>query len=483
MRIRAAHEGRHSSGPDAARPREPAADLRRDVGNQGVTRMLRAYARAVVPGSEVAERARANAVTVDGVVHLAPFLPALPPAERNRILAHEAVHAAQQAGPGPAAARSDLEAEADALAQGVLAGADVRPAHTAAPGMALRDDRVPSPRDRLDVERAKQRREVLLRYKAALEGGQAQLTGERSDLAARRRRLDQTMTETLDLLAVIGPGKTVADYEQEEQKKLAGLNRAPVSVVLTPDAVKLVVRFQVRYEGLTDAAARTRFPVLESSLRKGIQDTWNQRLPARVLGGRTFELAPEVSLVSATAARDRGFWLITVRPTDQGPLAYGATSLGVAPNNLPTSATDPLVDGGVMSIPPSHETKPEVLGHETLHLFAMVDRYALIPAQFSKTGKPGEQPLRETGRRRDPLGGSGGKILEEDIGYVLEATGVYDRVSAAATNQTGGMSYPQVLGELERVEEIIRLGRDPHSLIPERKDFRREVLKSAEDLD
>ena len=45
------------------------------------------------------------------------------------------------------------------------------------------------------------------------------------------------------------------------------------------------------------------------------------------------------------------------------------------------------------------------------------------------------------------------------------------------------MSYPQVLGELERVEEIIRLGRDPHSLIPERKDFRREVLKSAEDLD
>ena len=126
MRIRAAHEGRHSSGPDAARPREPAADLRRDVGNQGVTRMLRAYARAVVPGSEVAERARANAVTRDGVVHLANFVPALPPAERNRILAHEAVHAAQQAGPGPAAARSDLEAEADVLASRPGGGAWTR---------------------------------------------------------------------------------------------------------------------------------------------------------------------------------------------------------------------------------------------------------------------------------------------------------------------------------------------------------------------
>jgi hypothetical protein len=483
MRIRAAPEGRHRSGPEAARPREPVPDLRRAVGNLGVMRMLRAYARAVVPGSEVAERARANAVTADGVVHLAPHVSALPAAERRRILAHEAVHAAQQAGSGPAAARSDLESEADVLARDVLAGSDVHPIHTAAPGMALRDDRVPSPQDRVDVERAKRRREVLLRFKAVLEGGDAQLTGERSDLAARRQRLDRTMTETLDLLSWIGPGKTVADYQQEEQKKLAGLNRAPVSIVLTPDAVKLVVRFQVRYEGLTDAAARTRFPVLDRNLRKGIEDTWNQRLPARVLGGRAFELVPEVQLVSATAARDHGYWLITVRPTNQGPLAYGSTSLGVAPNNMPTSATDPLVDGGVMSIPPSHESKPDVLGHETLHLFGMVDRYALIPAQFSKSGKPGEQPLRETGRRRDPLGASGGKILEEDIGFVLEATGVYDRVAAAATNQTSGMSYPQVLAELKRVEEIIQLGRDPHSLIPERKDFRREVMKSAEDLD
>jgi len=40
-----------------------------------------------------------------------------------------------------------------------------------------------------------------------------------------------------------------------------------------------------------------------------------------------------------------------------------------------------------------------------------------------------------------------------------------------------------VLLELRQVEEIIRTGRDPKSLINKRKDFRPEMTKHTEDLD
>src|SRR4051794_12689311 len=123
MRDRAAPTARRCSGPDAAPASETVADLRRGVGNQGVMRMLGAYARGVVTGSATASGA--NAVTEDRIVHLAPHVAWLPPAERQRIVAHEAVHAAQQSAPGPTASRPDLEAEADALAAGVVTGADL----------------------------------------------------------------------------------------------------------------------------------------------------------------------------------------------------------------------------------------------------------------------------------------------------------------------------------------------------------------------
>jgi uncharacterized membrane protein YqiK len=45
------------------------------------------------------------------------------------------------------------------------------------------------------------------------------------------------------------------------------------------------------------------------------------------------------------------------------------------------------------------------------------------------------------------------------------------------------MDLMAVLAELKRVQEIIDAGQDPHSLIPERKDFRDKILESAQDLD
>jgi hypothetical protein len=45
------------------------------------------------------------------------------------------------------------------------------------------------------------------------------------------------------------------------------------------------------------------------------------------------------------------------------------------------------------------------------------------------------------------------------------------------------MDLMAVFAELKRVQEIIDAGRDPHSLIHERKDFREKVLESVQDLD
>jgi hypothetical protein len=444
----------------------------------------------VRPASALADRAGANAVTVGRVVHLASHLPRLDWAEQRRVLAHEAIHVAQQSGHGPAAGTAELEAEADRLAAQALAGASVRARLHADATLALADDRVPTPKDRLDVERAKKRREVLLRYKNILEGNQAALEGERADLRTRRSHLDESMKETLDLLeqayqlGVPGVGKptTVASYRQEEQAKLAGLNARPITIEMTATAIRLHARFQVRFEGLTQQQAEAKFPTLKKNFEQGVRDTWNQKLRPDVLGGRTFELIPQLSLISAAAPRDMNSWLITVRPTDKGSMTYEGKSLGAAPGGIPTSVTDPLVDGGVMSIPPSHILLPETLGHETLHLFGMVDRYVIVPASLSTSHKPGTEPLRKT-TRRDPLGSQGGKILEEDLGFALEASGAYRQAAANLSSLTEGMDLMAVFAELERVQEIIDAGRDPHSLIPERKDFREKILESAQDLD
>lgn len=428
-------------------------------------------------------------MTVGRVVHLASHLPRLDRAEQQRVLAHEAIHVAQQSGRGPSAGITDLEAEADRLTAPALAGVPVNPRLHAAATLALADDRVPAPKDLLDVERAKKRREVLLRYQDRLEGNQAALEGERADLRGRRAHLDESMKETLDLLTLasssgvpgLGVPPTVDSYHKEEQKKLDGLNKQPITVKMTATAIRLQVRFQVRFEGLTQQQAEAQFPTLKKNFEKGVKDTWDQKLRPSVLDGRTLEVVPDMSLISAKAPRDMNYWLITVRPTDRGPMAYAGKSLGSAPGGVPTSVTDPLVDGGVMSIPPSHILLPETLGHETLHLFGMVDRYAIIPPALSKTHKQGTEPLRKT-TRPDPLGGQGGKILEEDLGFALEASGAYRQAAASPVSGTEGMDLMAVRAELRRVQDIIDAGRDPRSLIRERKDFRDKIRQSAEDL-
>jgi hypothetical protein len=448
-------------------------DLHHAIGNQAVQRMLRmsdflpqtagsaASQAAVHAASPVADGV--NAMTLGRAVHLSSAFPQLEPAEQQRVLAHEAVHLEQHSSPGPAASREMLEREANVLSSHVLSGQAPHPQLHADPATPLADeDGGPLPGDRLAVERAQARLKVLERVK------------ERQDILGRRERLDNSMKKRLGQIEAEfkQKGPSVQDYRDQEQANLLLRNEKPVTLEITPTAIRIHARFQVRFEGLKDEAARAKYAVLERNFQKGVRDTWNQKLSSAVMGGRTLEMLPELHFVSSTAQRDPNFWLITVRPKDDSPMDYEGTSLGVAPGGVPTAATDSTLDGGVMSLPPIIVDQPNILGHETLHLFGMVDRYAIIPAAKSPTHQQEDLPLRDTQDRKDPLGEAEGQILEEDVGFVLYALGAYP---------TGTES--EISKEIDTLKEIIRKGRDPNSLIRKRKDFTREMVKQTDDLD
>jgi hypothetical protein len=437
------------------------------------TRGTAAESVPVLAASPIADQNQANAVTLGQMVHLSSDLSRLAPIEQQRVLAHEAVHVAQHAAPGPSASTEMLEMEAHQLSSQVIAGHRVQPQFHADAMTALADDGGPLPNDRIAVRNAKARREVLLRWKAIYEGSKDKdLNAEHKKIKDRRVSLDDSMQANLEEgKRILGVSREVKDYREEEEKNLAALNKKPTTLEVTAKTIRIRVRFQVRFEGLTDKQAKEKFPVLQQNLQQGISDTWNQELKGTLLPGRTFEIKPEINLVSQTAPRDDNFWLVTVRPTDNGPMMYGNTKLGDAPDGLPTSATSARLDSGVMSIPPLHINQPVVLGHETLHLFGLADRYLIVP-------KHGAFRLRDTKGRQDPLGADEdtgkpkGKILEEDLGFVLDQYDIYPT-----------SSYKDVLTELESVEKIIKTGRDPNSMINKRKDFNDKVTKQAEDLD
>lgn len=338
------------------------------------------------------------------------------------------------------------------------------------------EDGGPLPNDIPAVRKAKALREVLLRYKAIYEGSKnTDFGAEHQNILEKRQRLDESMAPMLKKAEKYG-GKSpaVKEYAQEELRLLAVLNKKPVTIEVTGTTLRIRARFQVRFEGAKEDETIGRFALLKRNFELGITKIWNRRLKGAVLPGWMFELIPELTPVSSSAPRDQNYWLITVRPKDWSPMVYGKTKLGDAAPGERISVTRPDIDGGVMSIPPLHITMPEILAHETLHLFGFVDRY------FNISGGLGQIGLRDTQGRDDPLGGDDeegkvkvkGKILEEDMGFLLDKFDIYPT-----------MPYSEVVAKLKQVEEIIRTGRDPDSLINKRKDFTPEMVKQAEDLD
>ncbi len=429
--------------------------------------------------SSVATPGPGRAVTRGGAIHVSDAAAGLPAPRFGRLLAHEAVHVAQQLDGGGAAPPAEAEVEAQQLEAGAGEGVIPEPRLRSDPSVPLGE----TPREQAVVERARRRKALLERYldeEAVRNVRRLSTARERDPMLEARQRMDKAMV-------VIGPGGGEA-YAAIEEAHLAALNRRPLRVEVTRDVVRFHVKFQARFEGLSDTDASRQFPTLKASLEAGVQTVWTQSLRGSVFAGRDFELVPQIDLVSAKAPRNLDFWLVTVRPTDTGPMDYEGQSMGSSPAGLPTSVTDPTVGGGVMSIPPAHVAKPVTLGHETLHLFGLVDRYVSIASP-----QPGgamvnvNAPLRKTGGRPDPLATQRGTILREDLTFLFDRLGVYQMEENRALDtlrqlEAQGMDHATATVELHRQEEIIRLGYDPRSMIEERRSFIKKMVDSVDEL-
>ncbi|HEY4640008.1 MAG TPA: DUF4157 domain-containing protein [Thermoanaerobaculia bacterium] len=418
-----------------------------------------------------------RALTTNAEVHLGDRSENLAQNEFDALLAHEAVHTLQQRGGGKRGDVLDLEWEAHALAPAILAGRAPAPQWSADPSSVLHE----TPREKLVVERAKKRLALLQKYMeeySVRAGRRAATKSERDEQLAKRRKMDEE-----------GPEPVIAMQKrwQEDEARMAAANKRPLSFDVTEEQVRIDVNFEVRFD---DPQHEAKFATLVDSLQKGIDTTWNKRLSGGTFGGRKLVIVPHVKKIAANASRNLDAWLITVRATDQGPVSFPGCSLPQPPAGDPTSVTEPLCAGGVMSIPPLHMSKPDVLGHELFHLFGFVDRYATYQYIPPRATKPITElsNARATGGRLDPLGADTGPALREDLVLLFDKYGIYEMeenrgLATLRDLERQGLNVEAVSAEMQYLEEIIATGHDPKSLIRIRKDFTDKMIKSAEDLD
>jgi hypothetical protein len=418
-----------------------------------------------------ADRVGARALFDTSGIHLSTAAGSLPPSQLDTLLAHEGVHAAQQRDGRSQGDTTDRELEAHALAPDLAAGRSVIPRYRA--GSAPLMD---TPVENAAVAAAKKRRALLLTYAdewAAREARRLQTGADRDPLLEKRTKMDEDLPEPRGQRAKM------------EEDRIAKLNRLPLKIDMDDDSVTFRVKFHVRFENPSIAS---RFDELKGSALDGIKMVWEQRLKGVLLGGRKFTIEPDFKLISTTAARDPNYWLITVRPNDGDVATYAGCTLDKTEPGVPTSVTDPLCDGGVMSIPPLHVGRPSILGHELLHLFGLLDRYIAV---ISKT--PGKKtivetaPSRETNGRRDPLGGEQGTILAEDLAFLFDRLGVYEMAQNRGLDtlralEKQGLTIYAVRAEIYRQEEIIKRGGKQPLLYKPRTNFNDKMIRDAENL-
>jgi hypothetical protein len=442
----------------SAEPR-PSAPLRAPVGDVPVRS----------PSGVVGGTGARAASDADGI-HLAAGAADLPQKELDALLAHESVHAEQRRSGRRTAAAEEVELEAHRLAPEALAGRPVEPRLRPQPGVVLFD----TPAEQAAVAAARKRLALLEQYVREWEGREARRIHtplERDPLLEKRKKIE-------------GAAALGGERGEIEAERMAKLNRAPLEIAITEDEIKFKVKFHVRFE---DPTMEPRFGALKAGVLEGIRAIWTQTLKGELFGGRRFAIEPQFTLVSPKAARDTNYWLITVRPKDDPVATYERCTFDPTTPGLPTSVTDPLCDGGVMSIPPLHITKPDVLGHELLHLFGFLDRYLLLTSGAPGKPEATEVPLRDTSGRPDPLGSQKGKILAEDVAFLFDRLGVYEMeenrdLDALRDLEKKGLTIYDVRAEIMKQRDIIDRGGKRETLIKERKDFRDKVLQSVEDL-
>lgn len=427
-----------------------------------------------------AARRGAAAFTYGNDIHFAAGRYAPGTAEGRHLLAHELAHVAQQRLPNGLANSISAEHEADLAALQTLRGKPVT-VRQASTGVQHQN----SPHDRMVVARARRRLALLEQYETQWQTREARrlrIRRERDQRLAARSALDHAAGESgADLAEIVSPGSR----EASERELIAQMNRSPLSVSVDEDAVTFTVRFHTRFE---DPAMAGRYAELTTALQQGLDLVWNQPLDGDVFGGRRIQVIAQNTLVEHDAPRDHRYWLITVRPTDSGPISYPGCNLPQNDTGVPTSATDISCDGGVMSIPPRHVAMGGVLGHELLHLLGLVDRYTnIVSVRPNGTRINVNAPTRETPGRLDPLGSEDGPVLREDLAFLFEHLGVYEMEANRALDiltrmEAGGLGIGRVHGEMHRLREIIDLGYDPNSLIQPRRDFTDRLIRSVEGI-
>ena len=362
----------------------------------------------VMPVAGLIREQGALAQTRSGEVEIDSELPRLPPEDVEKVLTHETVHLAQQQSEGGIATAGALEAEANRLTPAILHGDAAWPSLSASSQVPLKQEpsgsHGPTAGEISELNRAfeaatggaSRRRQDHLRAQQEYIRRLRQLVVERNPIETNRLILDRY---SLDQLAV-------------EELSIGQANRRPISISVSPDQIQFVVRFQVRFRGLSMEAARQQFPILQQNLRAGLSQVWGQRLDQlpSLVRNREFLLTPVIDLISADAPRNPDYWLVDVDAS------------------VARALTDPAE--GIMRISPNNVGEPDTLGHESLHLFGLIDRYIdnLTTGRsmgFRGSGRPGFS----TGTTRgDPLDIGHGPILSEDLEFLFVQLDVYERV-------------------------------------------------------
>ena len=410
-------------------------------------------------------------------------------------LAHELTHVVQQRGAAPAdqpALTDDAdpaEREADAVAQTIMRGGSPSVAGISAPvaqPAVLREPKTTreplGPYDRMLVEHARRRRALLKQYVADYATRQSRRErsdAEIKDMREKRAQMDIQGSDVFDQAADV-------PIRAQEEQRMGALNTAPLKIEVTDKQITFRVRLQVRFE---NTKHESKFAELKNSIQSAIDTTWNQRLKRGVFGGRDFVVIPEVTPVAASATRDRTAWLITVRSSDKAKVSHPGCALDQPdPDSAPTSVTDPTCDGGVMNLPPAHIARPDIIGHEMMHLFGFIDRYRSVeqPGPDRKMHTRLD-PTRATGGRVDLLASGKAPMLTEDLSLLFDELGVYDiektrGLDALRQLEREGMRSGEVTAEIHRQEEIITTGRDPDGPQPIKKSFMDKVYDSVDEL-
>jgi hypothetical protein len=375
--------------------------------------------------------------------------------ELQPLLAHEAVHIAQQKGSGLPAPRNLLEAEASQLSRYVLSGQPVWPVLSGHSGVPLKQPtskpKEPTVEELREIDEAwkkamgpkKTRLDHLkaqLRYLQQLRA----LIRERQGIETRRNLLDLNMVNLIQAGA--------------EGALVSKVNWKALNISVTPPIedlsgeIDFAVRFQARFLGRKKADVQADFAKLKSNLQKGVQQVWGQTLGSLPSSVRNydFNFNVTVSLVDETDPRDDSFWLIDVNPITK------------------RAETHPETNGGFMSVAPTDVDKPDTLGHESLHLFGLADRYRdNLQTGHSESvrgsGAPGSAGIAGKGTgvtRNDPLDTGKGPILPEDLEFVFAHVGVYERVlianmtpyDTALIKQLGWGRVPRLVDLLDQSE-------------------------------